>query len=379
MRRKVLFAATTLVVGGAERVFAELVQRLDRSRFDVSVATLRDPGKLGAEIAARGVPLRSGWTGRSRLDPGLIPRLHLWFRKESFEAIYLLDHPHAAFHALLASLGTRVRVRVMPVHTTGRWGGLPSVPKSTRRMLRWIDAVIAIADAQREYLAREEGIPPSKLAVIKNGIPLESPDAGERERRRRAVREELGIPEDAKVAAILAVLRPEKNHEALLSSMARLRDERPELRLLVIGDGPRRGFLEEEAARLRIADRVSFLGHRSDGRRLWAAADLALLVSHPRVETLPLSLLEAMDAGLPIVATDVGALREIVVSGENGRLVQPGDESGLDAAIREIIADPARAAAYGRRSAEIVSSGFRVERMVRETEDLLLRLLDARR
>ncbi len=379
MRRKILFAATTLVVGGAERVFAELVLRLDRSRFDVRAATLRDPGRLGEEIAAAGVPVRSGWTGASRLDLGLIPRLRRWIRSEGFEAIYLLDHPHAIFHTLLASIGTSARVRVMPVHTTGRWGGLPSVPRSTRRMLRWIDAVIAIADAQREYLIREEGIPPEKLVVIKNGIALEALDRGERLRRRAALREELGLGADAKLIAILAVLRPEKNHELLFSALARLRGSLPDLTLLVVGDGPRRAFLEDEARRLGIEGCVRFLGHRSDGRGLWPAADLAVLVSHPRVETLPLSLLEAMDAALPIVATDVGALREIVEPGGNGRLVPPEDEAALAEAIREILSDPSVAAAYGERSSEIVRAAFGVERMVHETEALLLDLLDSRK
>ncbi len=372
---RTLFVATALPVGGAERIIQHLVMGLDRTRFDVAVATLREPGRVGEEIAAAGIPLRHGWTGPQKLDPLLIPRFREWLRREGFRILYFLDHPHAIFHGMLASLATPVRLRVMPVHTTGRWGGRASVPRSTRLFLPWIDRLIAIAEAQREYLAREEGIPDRKMAVIRNAIPAEEPDAATRAARRAAVRSELAIDPRAPVVAILAVLRPEKNHELLLRALAEIAPPVEGLVVLVIGDGPRHEFLEAETLRLGLHGTVRFLGHQPQGRRFWAAADLAVLCSHPRVETLPLSLMEAMDAALPVVATDVGALRELVTPGENGELVPPGSADALSGAILRILSDPARARAYGEESQRRVARQYRVGRMVRETEELLLRLL----
>ncbi|MBM3287858.1 MAG: glycosyltransferase [Candidatus Eisenbacteria bacterium] len=372
---RTLFVATTLAVGGAERILQHLALGLDRRRFDVSVATLREPGAIGEEIAAAGVPVRSALTGRGKLDPLLIPRLQRWIASERFRILYMLDHPHAIFHSALASLGTSVRVRVMPVHTTGRWGGLPSVPRSIRFFMPLLDRVIAIAEAQRGYLIRAEGIPPGKICVIRNAIPAEGAEAAVLEGRRRALREEFGVPAGARVVAILAVLRPEKNHELLLRAAARVRRDIPDLVVLVIGDGPRRRSLEDEAARLDLGGTVRFLGGQPNGRRLWPIADLAVLCSHPRVETLPLSLMEAMDAALPVVATDVGALSEIVESGKNGELVPAGDEEGLARAIGRILGDPARRLVYGRESQRLIQEQFRLERMLQETEDLLLRLM----
>jgi glycosyltransferase involved in cell wall biosynthesis len=369
---RILFVSTTLAVGGAERIVQHLATRLDRGRFDVALATLRDPGGIGEELVASGFPLRQGWTGRGRLDPLLIPRLHAWFLRERFEILYFLDHPHAVFHGVLASLGTRVRMRVMPVHTMGRWGGLPSVPRSTRLLLPYLDRVIAIAEAQRDYLIREEGIPAAKITVIRNGIPIEQPDAALRAMRRAAARAELGLAPDAVVAAIVAVLRPEKNHELLLRAVARIRPRIPGMLLLLIGDGPRRDDLEEEARRLGLKETVRFLGARPEARRLWPAADLAILSSHPRVETLPLSLMEAMDAGLPVVGTDVGAMRELVAPGETGELVPAGDVEGLASAILRVLGDPRLARSYGERAQERVRERFGVERMIGETEELLL-------
>ncbi|MBD3161833.1 MAG: glycosyltransferase, partial [Candidatus Eisenbacteria bacterium] len=276
---RTLFVSTTLALGGAERVVEELITRLDRERFDVEALTLRDPGRVGASIAASGIPVRHGLTGPGKLDPLLIPRVRALLRERGDEVLYFLDHPHAIFHGMLASAATPVRVRVMPVHTTGRWGGQASVPRSVRLFLPWLDAVIAIAQAQRTYLIEKEGIPARKIVVIPNGIAADLPDAEERAARRRETRRELGVSPEAKVVMILAVLRPEKNHELLLQAAARIRERFPGLVLLVVGDGPRRDFLEAETDRLGMGAHVRFLGHRSDGRRLWAAADLAVLCS----------------------------------------------------------------------------------------------------
>jgi glycosyltransferase involved in cell wall biosynthesis len=267
----------------------------------------------------------------------------------------------------------------MPVHTTGRWGDKKSVPRSVRFFFPWIDRVIAIADAQRDYLVEQEGIPAEKLVVIPNGIPSERPDPAERSRRRAALRSELGLDPDDQVVMILAVLRPEKNHELLLRAAARLREDHPRLVLLFVGDGPRRSFLEGEVSRLGLDTAVRFLGHQPDGRRFWGAADVAVLVSHPRVETLPLSLLEGMDFGLPVVATEVGAMREIVRPGENGELVRPGDEEELAARLGSILADRDAARTYGDRSQRIVLERYTSERMVRLTEELIRGLWGRRR
>ncbi len=369
---RTLFIATTLAVGGAERIVQHLAMRLDRSLFDVSLTTLREPGGIGEEIAAAGLAFKHGWTGGGKLDPLLLVRLRAWLLRERFEILYFLDHPHAIFHGMIASLGTKVRLRVMPVHTMGRWGGLPSVPRSTRAFLPRLDRVIAIADAQREYLIREEGIPPEKITVIKNGIPVEQPDAATRIERRAALRRELKIDPRCPVVAILAVLRPEKNHELLLEAIARIRTRLPDLVLLIIGDGPRRSYLEAESRRLDLTGVVRFFGARPGAAGLWPAADLAVLCSHPRVETLPLSLMEAMDAGIPAVATDVGALRELVVPGETGELVAPADPEALAASILRVLTDPARARMYGENSQARIADRFRVETMVHETERLLL-------
>lgn len=389
---RLLFAGTTFAVGGAERIFAHLVRGL-AGRFDVEVLALREPGPIGEELRRSGLPVTSGLTGAARFDPLLLPRIRAFLRRRDITAIYFLDHAHAVFHGTLASLGTGVRVRLMPVHTTGQWNGTPSLKRPIRLVRSRLDRIIAIAEAQRDYLVREEGVPPGQLVVIPNGVPLSGPGPEERARRRLAARAALGLPDDALVAGITAVLRPEKNHELLLRAFARVRAAVPAARLLVAGDGPRRAALEAEARRLglmrggsaagRTTDRgtpaagdpVAFLGHRPDVRALMPAFDVAMLTSHPRVETLPLSLIEAMDEALPVIATRVGALHEMVEEGASGLLVPSGDEDALAAALQRLLESPAERRIFGERGQRIAAERFSVERMVDATGRLLQDLL----
>lgn len=389
-----LFAGTAFALGGAERVFSHLVRGFSRPPFRVEVLALREPGPVGEELRAAGIPVHSGFTGAAKLDPLLIPRLHRFLRRGGYQAIYFLDHPHAVFHGVLASRGTGVRVRLMPVHTAGQWGGQPSLKRPIRLVRGSLDRIIAVAEAQRDYLVAHEGVPASQVTVIPNGVPLEQPDESARRTGRLEVRTLLGCPQDAPVIGITAVLRPEKNHELLLRAFARVRKELPAAELWIVGDGPRREFLETECGALGLSigrmdagfptagegagrPAVSFLGRREDARRVMGGLDLAVLSS--QLEALPLALIEAMDSGNPVVATRVGALAELVEDGASGLLVPPGDEAALAGALVGLLRDPERRAAMGRRGQEIVAARFSVERMVEATERLLLGLLDVAR
>lgn len=371
----ILFAGTTFVIGGAERVLYHLLRGLDRPPFRVELLALREPGPIGEEIRALGVPVHANLTGPGRIDPLLPFRIARLLRRRHYRAVYFLDHAHAVFYTTVASWGSEVRVRVMPVHTTGQWDGQPSLKRPIRLVRPWLDRIIAIAEAQRDYLAETEGIPRDRMTVIHNGIPLESPPPEEQVRRRREVREALGVSGEAPVVAITAVLRPEKNHEMLLRALAALRRSVPDAELWVIGDGPRRGYLETEASALGLTGAVRFLGHRADARRLIAGADVAVLASHPRVETLPLSLIEAMDAGLPVVATRVGALAELVEPERSGYLVPPGDPEAMAGALDRLVGDEELRTRLGTRGQRIARERFSSERMVEETAGLLLQLL----
>jgi glycosyltransferase involved in cell wall biosynthesis len=191
------------------------------------------------------------------------------------------------------------------------------------------------------------------------------------------VRDELGIPGEAIVAATVAVLRPQKGVEIMLGALPALLDERPDLVYLVVGDGPDAGRLRALAAELGVEEHVRFPGSRGDVARLLGACDLLV---HPTLEdALPTSLMEAMAAGLPVVAGAVGGVPEMVHDGRTGRLVPPGDVAALTVAVRELLADADLRAAMGREGERLVAERFDLDTQARRLRDLYLDVLSGDR
>ena len=215
-------------------------------------------------------------------------------------------------------------------------------------------------------MIENEGFPESRVHVIPNGVDtrrFQPPvDA-------QATRRDLGIPLAAPVVGILAALRPEKNHELFLTAARRVTAEVPEARFVVIGDGPRRGPLEQLAEQLEIADRVHFLGNRSDVPEVLGAIDVLALTSHN--EANPVSILEAMSVGTPVVATDVGSVSESVDHFVTGFLTRPGDETELAERLIELLDEPLKARAMGDRGRRVVERCWSLESMVTGYERLL--------
>jgi glycosyltransferase involved in cell wall biosynthesis len=182
----------------------------------------------------------------------------------------------------------------------------------------------------------------------------------------------LGIPSTAPLAGIVAVLRPEKNHELFLRVAARVRREVPDAHYLIIGDGPRRPELETLASEFGIANCVHFLGQRADIPELLATLDVFILTSHN--EANPVSILEALAAGKPVVSTRVGSIPETVINGETGFLIEPGDESAMSRRVAELLLDPAKAQRLGINGRRLVASQWSVDSMVAGYEALVEQL-----
>jgi glycosyltransferase involved in cell wall biosynthesis len=191
------------------------------------------------------------------------------------------------------------------------------------------------------------------------------------------VRAELGAAPDDEIVIAVGSLTWQKDHAALLEAFAAVARARPRVFLWLVGDGPRRAALDRQRAALGLADRVRFLGLRADVPDLLAAADVFAMSSVR--EGLPVSLLEAMRAGCPSVATAIGGCPELIVDGETGRIVAPLDSVALAAAITELLADPARARAMGAAGRRRWSAGYTAAAMVSGTENVYREILGARR
>jgi glycosyltransferase involved in cell wall biosynthesis len=358
----VSFVASTFTVGGSERVLTHVITRLPRDRFRVNVYFLREPGRLGRPLFEAGIG-GAERLQRNRYDPGAALRLALYLRRDPPDVLFVLDHHNAMLWGRIAALFSGMPRVVLASHATGLYGGRRNFRLADRWLLEFTDRVVALGRAHARYLTEVEGVAPGAVTVIENGIPVDDfshIDAA----TRAALGRELGLGSSDRVVIMVAALRPEKAHEVLLEAARLLAASRGDLKFLVVGDGPRRSELERLRTRLDLDACVRFLGSRGDVARLLHLADVLVLPSHPVVETLPLAVLEAMAAGVPVVATRVGSLPEVIESGRTGVLIEPGNPQGLASALISVLDDPERSRAMAAAAREVVGSRYSVQPMV---------------
>ena len=360
-----MFVITSMPVGGAETLLVELVRRLDRSRFSPELCCLKYLGPLGEVLSAE-IPAFAGLL-RHKYDVRVLGRLRRLLRERQIDAVVTVGTGgDKMFWGRLAAWLAGVPVICSALHSTG----LPDhVERLNRLLVPLTDAFVAVAAPHGRYLAEHEGCPAGRIEVIPNGVDVQRFHPGATDAR---LRDALGLPQDAPLAGIVAALRPEKQHELFLHAADLVHRRSPECRFLIIGDGPRRAALETLAGSLGLGGVVHFLGTRDDVPQLLALLDVFVLTS--KMEASPVSILEAMASGKPVVATRVGSVAETVLDGRTGYLVAPGSADELAARILELLGDPARAKAMGRAGHEEVVAHASIERMVEGYQEMLERL-----
>lgn len=357
------------MVGGAEEMVLNLVRYLPE-RYEPAVMCIHEAGPIGREIAAAGVPVTVLGLTPGLARPADLIRLRdalFALRTDIVHTFLLTASLYGRFAAMLAGVpvivGSEVNIyeRKRRLHA---W--------AERWLLNHTDAVVASAEAVREYYIRQVGADRAKVEVIYNAVDWSQLETT---MTKSAMREALGIPADAPLAGIIARLTEQKAHRVLFEAMAK----HPALagvHLLVVGDGALRDDLRRRSESLGLQHRVHFAGARRDLGNVLAAIDLFVMPS--LWEGLPLSLVLAMGAGLPVVATAVAGIPEVVADGERGLLVKPGDVDGLGAALARVCGDAAERARLGRNARAFVQPRFGVDGYVRSVTALYDRLLAAK-
>jgi len=367
MARSVYYFTDSSEVGGAEEALLLLLAHLDRDRFPPTL--LYHAGPAGDELAGRARELGAAVRAVPPLPLGLrgaagVPRLARALARARPDLFHAhLSWPLAAKYPLAAALLARVPAAVATVQLFPEIRLGPSSRLQLRALAARLSAYVAVSHALGARLTGELGWPPAKLEVIHNGVD----PARVRRPRDPALRRELGGDGGFVVLAV-ARLHAQKGLGDLLRAAAEL----PEARFALAGEGPERARLEAEAGRLGVGDRVRFLGRRADVPELLAAADAFVLPS--LYEGSPLAVLEAMAAGLPLVATAVGGTGELVADGESGLLVPPRDPPALARALRRLLAEPEtreRLGAAARRRAEAFTAAATAGRVMALYERLL--------
>lgn len=241
-----------------------------------------------------------------------------------------------------------------------------------RLIFRLADRVLVNATEIRATLAEVPWIDPRRVDVVVNGLDLAAwvprwrPEA---QARGAALRAELGLAPDRPLLLAVGAFSPQKDFAGLLDAMAAIHAQRPEVRLLLLGDGFLRDDLQARRAALGLTDVVQMPGFRHDVGAAMAAADLLVLSSDN--EGMARVLAEAAASGLPVVATDVSGTRTAVEDGRTGLVVPPGDPAALAAAITVLLADPVRRQTMGRQARELAERRFDADRMLAETTAVL--------
>jgi len=356
-KRRIAVVASTFGVGGAEIVTGNVLRRLPRDRYDVRLYFLHDAGSVGRDLLAEGFE-GAEHLCRGRRDPAGAFRLARCLSGFRPGLVWCLDHMDAMWMGRGAALASGVPATVIASHSTGLIDAngqmRPSFGWRERILVEFVTRVIAVSRTHAKYLAAVTGLPGHRITVIENGIDMgDWPEVTDE--RRREARAALGIDADESVTCMVAAMRPEKAHEVLLEAVAMLKGTGRRVRVLMAGDGARREALRQRAQQLGIADRVDFLGIRRDVARLLHASDVVVLPSRDVVETLPLSVLEAMASGIPVIASRAGSVPEVVIDGETGLLIAPGSAVELAGGIAATLDDPAaaeRRTVFARRRVE---------------------------
>ena len=381
VRTRLLKFLSEFWAAGTEGQVVNLAARLDPARFDVRFACFERVGQLLPLIEQRGTPvteyrikrlydaraLRAQWRLAGEIRRHRVDIVHSYNFYGNIFAIPAARFGRAA--VVVASIRN-----LADILTPLQW-------RVQQYVCRLADCVLTNADAIRRSLIAA-GYAAGKISVIRNGLDLErftcTPGGGER------VRQELGLPPGAPLVAVLARLTPIKGLEYFLEAAVLLARRFPAARFAVVGGshvvpaahgGVRdyRAELQAKATRLGLDGRLVFTGARGDVPDILSQVAVSVLPSLS--EGLPNAVLESMAAGVPVVASRVGGIPEAVDDGTTGLLVPPGDAAALAHAVGLLLERPGIARGFGDAGRQRVRRHFRLERVVRDTEELYVELL----
>ena len=366
-RIKIIEFITELSTGGAQVALTRLLAGLDRRRFELIICCLYNgDGAPARQIKSMGIRVIDLGMQEDKRRLDAFGRLYRLLRLEMPDILHTW-----LFHANI------------PGRVIGRLAGVPTILSSERTMemeglsRRWLNRVTApfanqilcVSQRVADYAVQEIGIPSNKILIIPNGIDLAPyqnlPEQSE-------ARQRFGLPVASQLVGTVSRARPVKNLELLLEAFAILtssKESQPDgMHLAIVGDGPLLPNLLAQTRRLGISNQVFFLGEQEDIPTFLAGLDVFVLSS--QFEGLPNAVLEAMAAGLPVAATAVGGVPELVVPGETGLLVPSNEPQALALALSHLLADEPQRKRLGQAGQERVAHYFSIKNTVGQTAQL---------
>jgi glycosyltransferase involved in cell wall biosynthesis len=351
MSIRILHLVQDLNVGGVERVIQSIVTSLDTSRFEVKVIALAAGGVIADELANAGISIETmSW--KNCYNPINICRLSRAIRNYRPSIIHMHGY-FAETMGRLAVFGRRFPATIVHHHSV--FHGLTLFNRMLDHFLMRFTSWQIMISEEIQHTFAKAGYPLKKSSVIYNGVD------GKVFENRRTNR-------PPHTAIMVAILRPVKGHRFLIEAFSEVGRRFSDAHLIIVGDGPLREALQEQAKSLGCEEKVEFLGMRDDIPALLDRASIAVMSSLR--EGLSLSIIEAMASGLPVVASRTGGTPEVVEDGVTGMLVSPGNPQELAEALSVLMSDSEKAHAMGLAGRKKYEVKFTKKKMISELEAL---------
>lgn len=356
MPQRILYLVQGLGTGGLERVVLHLAREMVRRGHAVTVCCYDRRGELADEAELAGAAVETLLRGPG-LDLRYLWRLTKWLRKQRPDVLHM-HNSTALFYGTIAGRLARICCLIYTEHD-GVFPRSVWVRWANRRLVRRLTHAVAVSDAVKRLWCSSDGVDPALVKVVPNGVPAHARSPGAEARHR-------GSP--IRIGTV-SRLSYEKGMDVLIEAFVLVHKQLPETELVLIGDGAERRKLEDAVGRHGLGNCVMFLGTRDDVPALLETVDIFVLPS--RSEGLPLALLEAMAAGLPIVATGVGGVPEAIADGETGLLVPPEAVGAMSDAIIRLGRNTDLRRSLGRAAADVFSKRYEFSRMADSYESLM--------
>jgi glycosyltransferase involved in cell wall biosynthesis len=368
----ILYFSNEPTRGGAEEHLLTLLRGLDRNYFQPLLACPSELAEklrpdLPSDVEVFPISLRK------LSHAGAMLRLARILRERAVKIL----HSHLFYASLFASpiawmSGVPVIIETPHVREDWRRGWLKSKFVVDRIVSRFVTRYIAVSHANKRYLAEEKGLAKEKIIVIHNGSDLRRFRPGQT--LPSNLRQSLGLGMDDPVLMVVGRLEPQKGHKVLFEAMPSIRREFSAVRLVCVGTGSLHDALSDLARKLGIEDAVRFVGFQTDVAEWLNLADVTVLPSF--FEGLPLVAIESLAATKPVVATAVDGSGEVVVNGETGLTVPPGNPQALSEAVCRLLRDAELRKTLGRQGREWVCKHFDEREQIKQTQDLYLSALE---
>ena len=348
-------------IHGIARLMSWWTNAIDRDHFDMNILGLKAPSNAGRYIEQQGG--RVFYSDYGRLNPASLLDIARVARQTQTDLLHLHGYKACTLGRVVgALLGMPV---VLHEHAV-----FPTMPPY-QKLADWLlaplnDRVVVNCEAVAEFCVERRSMDPENIEIIFNGVPLdefrEVSDSAAAE-----AAEELGIGADTPVVGTVARLEEQKGITHFLNAVPAVKEECPDVKVLIVGDGTLRGALEEEARQLGIADNVIFTGERRDVPRLYKLMDVKVISSI--YEGTTLTVFEAMAIGTPVVATTVDGVEEVIEDGATGMLVPPKDAASIAEVVTDLLTNPDRARLLSERAEQAVKQ-YDVRTSMRRIENL---------